>query len=113
VLIEQYEWLGTMPAVTRHCFGIFFDGELGGDALYGDEPGENLGVWDRYGFTGKITALARGACLPWAHPHAASKLIRRLMDLLPERYKVVTATVDALAGGLGVCQVLKIERGIS
>jgi hypothetical protein len=97
-IIVQYEWLGTLPAVTRHCYGIFFDGELGGAVVYGDEYGENLGVWDRYGYSGRIIALLRGACLPWAHPHAASKLIRRSMDLLPERYRVVTATVDALAG---------------
>ena len=84
-----------------HCFGIFFDGHLGGAVVYGPEYGENLGVWDRYGFTGKIIALKRGACLHWAHPHAASKLIRRSMDLLPERYEVVTATVDAAAGEIG------------
>jgi hypothetical protein len=100
-IVETYEWLGTMPAVTRHCYGIFFAGELGGVVVYGDEAGENLGVWDRYGFTGKIIALARGACLPWAHPHAASKLIRRSMDLLPEKCQIVTASVDAGAGEIG------------
>jgi hypothetical protein len=47
-------------------------------------------VWDRYGFI----ALLRGHSLPWAHPHATSKLIRRSMDLLPARFKVVTAMVD-------------------
>ena len=80
---------------------FFFAGELGGAVVYADEASENLGVWNRYGFTGKIITLARGACLPWAHPHAASKLIRRSMDLLPERYKIVTATVDAFAGEVG------------
>jgi hypothetical protein len=48
-LILQYEWLGTMPAVSRYCFGIFFDDRLGGAVVYGDEYAENLGVWDRYG----------------------------------------------------------------
>ena len=65
------------------------------------EPGENLGVWDRYGFSGKIITLARGACLPWAPPHAGSKLIRASMRLLPARYTVVTASVDATAGEVG------------
>jgi hypothetical protein len=69
--------------------------------IYGDEYAENRGVWDRYGFTGRIIGLLRGACLPWAHPHAASKLIRRSMDLLPERYKVITATCCAAAGEIG------------
>jgi hypothetical protein len=100
-LIEQYEWLGSMPAVSRYAFGIFFDGKLGGAVVYGDEYGENLGVWDKYGYRGKIIALTRGACAHWAHPHSASKLIRRSMDLLPPNYKVVTATVDALAGEVG------------
>ena len=43
----------------------------------------------------------RGACLHWAHPHSASKLIRGSMNLLPARYQVVTATVDAAAGEIG------------
>src|SRR5262249_18647957 len=100
-VVEQYEWLGTMPAVSRHCYGIFFGERCGGVVVYGDEPGEDLGVWDRYGYRGKIIALARGACTHWAHQHSASKLIRRSMRLLPERYKVVTATVDGMAGEIG------------
>jgi hypothetical protein len=100
-IIQQYEWLGSMPAVSRYCFGIFFGGELGGAVVYGDEAGENLRVWDRYGYTGKIIALSRGACVHWAHPHSGSKLIRRSMDLLPEQYTVITATVNATAGEIG------------
>jgi hypothetical protein len=100
-IIEQYEWLGTMSAASR-CYGIFFDGRCGGAVVFAAEPAENLHVWDRYGFTGKIIALARGACVHWAHPHAASKLIRRAMDMLPERFKVVTASVDPAAGEVGV-----------
>jgi hypothetical protein len=75
-VIERHEWLGTMPAVARYAFGLFFGDRLGGAVVYGDEYAENRGVWDRYGFTGRVIALLRGACLPWAHPHAASKLIR-------------------------------------
>jgi hypothetical protein len=100
-IIAKYEWLGTMPAVVCHCFGIFFEGRCGGAVVYGIESGENLGVWGRYGFDGKIIALVRGACVHWAHPHTASKLIRASMRLLPERYQVVTATVDAAAGEIG------------
>jgi hypothetical protein len=100
-MILPYEWLGTMPAVSLHCFGIFFADRLGGAVCYGPEYGENLGVWDRYGYHGKIIALLRGACAHWAHPHSASKLIRRSMDLLPERYQVITAMVDGDAGEIG------------
>jgi hypothetical protein len=100
-IIEAHEYLGTMPAVPRFCFGIFFEGRLGGAVVYGDETGESLGVWDRYGYTGRIIALVRGACVHWAHPHAASKLIRRSMALLPRHYTVITATTDADAGERG------------
>jgi hypothetical protein len=100
-IILKYEYLGTMPAVTLLCYGIYFDGLLGGAAVYSPEYAENLGVWDRYGYTGKIILLARGASAHWAHEHTASKLIRGSMRLLPSRYEVVTATVDAQAGEIG------------
>lgn len=100
-IVERYEWLGTMPAVSLYAFGIFFDGHCGGVVVYSSEYTENLGVWDRYGYSGKIILLARGACVHWAHPHAGSRLIRRSMDLLPPRYRVVTATVDTEAGEIG------------
>src|SRR5262249_51517834 len=93
-LIAPFELLRAMPAVVRYAFGIFFDGRLAGAVVYGDEAAANLRVWERFGFGGQIIALHRGACLPWAHPHSASKLIRRSMALLPFRYKVITATVD-------------------
>jgi hypothetical protein len=90
-----------MPTTSQFYYGIFFGDHCGGVAVFGPEQGENLGVWNRYGYGGKIIALQRGACLPWAHPHAASKLIRGSMRLLPEHIKVVTATVDPLAGEIG------------
>jgi hypothetical protein len=100
-IIEKHEYLGTMPAVARYAFGLYFGERLGGVAVYGDEYAENRGVWDRFGFTGRIIGLLRGACLPWAHPHSASKLIRKSMALLPDRYRVVTATCCAAAGEIG------------
>jgi hypothetical protein len=100
-IIEKYEWLGTMPAVSRFYYGIFFGGCCGGVVVYGDEYAENLGVWDKYDFTGRIIALLRGACVHWAHPHSASKLIRESMKLLPAKYKVITATTDSTAGEVG------------
>ena len=44
-LILRYEWLGSMPAVVTHCFGITFAGRLGGAVAYGPDPTETLGVW--------------------------------------------------------------------
>jgi hypothetical protein len=100
-IIERHEWLGKMPAVAVHAFGIFFGDKCGGAVVFGPEYAENLGKWDGYGYTGKIIALLRGACEPWAHPHSASKLIRRAMRFLPDRYRVVTATCDGAAGEVG------------
>jgi hypothetical protein len=100
-IIERYEYLGRMPAVARWAFGLFFGERLGGVVVYGPEYAENRGVWDRYRFTGKIVALLRGVCLPWAPRNSASKLIRGSMGLLPERFKIVTATCCAAAGEVG------------
>ena len=100
-IIREYEWLGTMPAIVLHCYGIYFDGCIGGAVVYSPEYAENLGVWDSYGYTGKIICLSRGACSHWTPVGTASRLIRRSMRLLPARYKVVTATTDAEAGEVG------------
>lgn len=100
-VIEEYEWLGCLAAVNWYAFGIFFDGIIGGVVVYGPEYIENLGKWDKYDYTNRIILLNRGACVHWAHPHAASKLIRGSMKMLPDKFKVVTATVDDLAGEVG------------
>ena len=100
-IILKYEWLKSMPAIPLHCYGIFYDNHLGGVAVYSPDYIENLGVWDSYGYTGKIILLSRGACVHWAHPHSASKLISTSIKMLPEKYRVVTATVDREAGEIG------------
>ncbi len=100
-LIERHD-PGPMPVAVRHCFGIFFGDRLGGAVMYGVEYGENLGLWDQYGYTEKIIALLRGASAHWANPHTGSKLIGRSMVLLPPEYKVITATVDPQVGEVGV-----------
>ena len=106
IIIEEYEWLGKLSAVNFYAYGIFFpdiygNEHCGGVVVYGQEYIENLGKWDSYGYTGKIILLNRGACVHWAHPHSASKLIRTSMKMLPDKYKVVTAMVDHLAGEIG------------
>lgn len=100
-IILEYEWLKCMPTIVRYQYGIFFDGYCAGVVCYGDEYSENLGVWDKYGYTGKLILLSRGACVHWAHPHSASKLISASIKLLPKKYKVVTSTTDILAGEIG------------
>lgn len=101
VVIEQYEWLGCMPAISWNCFGIYFSGVCGGVVVFGPEYSENLGVWDKYEYTGKMILLSRGACLHWTPKNTASKLIMDSIKQLPDKYKVVTCTVDSLAGEVG------------
>tara|TARA_Y100000114_G_C11701768_1_gene298791 strand:+ start:44 stop:802 length:759 start_codon:yes stop_codon:yes gene_type:complete len=100
-IIEKYEWLKCLSAINKYQFGIFFDNVCAGVVVYGTDYAENLGHWDKYGFTGKILLLNRGACVHWAHPHSASKLISQSMKMLPKKYEVITATVDDLAGEIG------------
>ena len=111
-IILEYEWLGCMPAVVWHMYGIFFDGNCAGVVCYGPEYSENLGKvaresgrggadWSKYGYEGKMILLSRGACVHWAHPHCGSKLIRQSMKMLPQKYEVVTCTTDEAAGEIG------------
>lgn len=100
-MIIEYEWLGCMPAVNFFSYGIFFDGVCGGVVVFGQEYTENLGVWDKYDFTGKIILLSRGVCLHWTPINTNSKLIMSAIKMLPKKYKIVTATTDHLAGEIG------------
>jgi hypothetical protein len=100
-IIEEYEWLGCMPAITWYCYGIFFDGYCGGCVVFSPEYIENLGRWDKYDYTGKIILLSRGVCLHWTPKNTNSKLIMSSIKMLPQKYKIVTATTDHLAGEIG------------
>lgn len=111
-VVEEYEWMGCMPAVVWYAFGIFFDGVCGGVVCYGPEYSENLGIqarengrkcadWSKYGYEGKMILLSRGVCLHWAHEHSGSKLIAESIRMLPDKFKVITATVDDMAGEIG------------
>lgn len=100
-IILEYEWLGCMPAIAKYFYGLFFGDHLAGVTVFGTEYSENLGCWDKYGFTGKMILLARGACVHWAPKFSGSMLIRKSIDLLPPQFEVVTSTVDELAGEVG------------
>jgi hypothetical protein len=106
-IIEEYEWLGYMPRYCNYFFGIYFKiGEndyLGGVVTLQPEYGENMGVWDKYGYTNKIIQLSRGVCLWWTPKNTASYMISRVCEWLRKNthYKVITATVDSNAGEIG------------
>lgn len=106
-IIEEYEWLGYMPKYCNYFFGIFFEINnkeyLGGVVALQPEYGENLGVWDKYGYTRKIIQLSRGVCLWWTPKNTASFMISKVCDWIKKNthYKVITATVDSNAGEIG------------
>lgn len=106
-IIEEYEYLGCLAAVNWYQYGIFFkslDGTsdaCGGVVVFGQEYAENRGVWDKYGYTGKIILLNRGVCLHWTPKNTNSHLIMEAIKSLPEKYEVVTCTVDPDAGEIG------------
>lgn len=107
LIVEEYEWLGVMPAGSCFYYGIFFKDKetrnevCGGVVVYANEYVENFGTWDRYGYTGKILLLARGVCLHWTPKNTNSRLIMESMKQLPPRYEVITCTIDNLAGEVG------------
>jgi hypothetical protein len=106
-IIEEYEWLGYMPSYTKYHFGIFFNingkDYLGGVLTFQDDYVGNTNVWDKYNYTGKILLLSRGVCLWWAPKNTNTYLISKALKLLNLNtdYKVITATVDSLAGEIG------------
>jgi hypothetical protein len=106
-IIEKYEWLGTMAAVNKHAYGIYFEDKktknliCGGVVVFGSEYSENLGVWDKYNFSNKIILLNRGVCLHWTPKNTGSFLIMAAIKMLPKQYEIITCTVDHTAGEVG------------
>lgn len=106
-VIDKYEWLGCMPVGVKKCYGLFFPSKydnswlLGGVTVFSQEYAENMGVWDKYGYTGKIILLSRGVNLHFCPKNANSHLIMESIKQLPQKYEVVTCTVDSLAGEVG------------
>jgi hypothetical protein len=106
-IIKEYEWLGYLPKYCRFYFGLYFkinnQDYLGGVVALQPEYGENMGVWDKYGYTGKIIQLSRGVCLWWTPKNSASFMISKVSKWLKDNthYKVLTATIDPSAGEIG------------
>lgn len=107
-IIEEYEYLGCLPRVTKYHFGIFFkidDKEyIGGAITYSPDYAENLNVWEKYGFKDKLITLSRGVCLWWTPKNSASFFITKTIKWLKinTTYKVLSATVDPSAGEIGI-----------
>lgn len=103
-IILDYEWLGSMAQRTTHCFGIFFEGILGGVTCFSIPPTPQAatGVCGN-DYASIVKTLSRGACVYWAHPHSASKLIslslKWMIDNTP--FRIFVAYSDPRAGEIG------------
>jgi hypothetical protein len=94
-----------MPAIVSACYGLrTSEGELAGVVVFG--PGHGTASVDICGpeWRHKTIALLRGACVHWAHPHAASYLISRACRLAAAEFgwRVLYAYADRAAGEVGI-----------
>lgn len=106
-IILEYEWLGaTRPekAMGRAlaCYGLRTpDGQLAGVVVFGQKPhGTEFLDGD---YKDLIICLERGACVHWAHPHAASFLINRAVTKarIDHGWELFHAYSDPSAGEIG------------
>lgn len=101
-IILDYEWLGNM-GTTEYAFGIMWDGIIGGVVCFGRTAGTNVysSVCGEQYAQHAIT-LCRGACVHWAHPHSASKLISSACKMMvPKGFNIFVAYSDPQAGEIG------------
>jgi hypothetical protein len=122
-LITQYEWLGTMAAGTKACYGLRLDkgkGELLGVVCFSQH---NCSEEARSicGVRASTVCLARGCCLPHSPTNAASFLIRHACRVAHRkfRWEVFFAYSDEQAGEIGTVYqsaswryIGKVKQGI-
>lgn len=102
-IIRKYEWLGTLGKPVA-CYGLIDpDGEVIGVASFGRPVGTNSAQFLGAEYEDKIILLERGACVHWAHPHAASFMITRACKQAAKDYgwKAFIAYSDTTAGEIG------------
>lgn len=103
-IIMTYEWLGSIPKIPAFQYGLFDShGELIGVAMFGQGNGIRS-KWVCGEENANITIpLERGACVHWAHPHAASFLISKACQqaYTDHGYQIFYAYSDVEAGEIG------------
>lgn len=102
-IIEEYEYLGTMPNAPMKAYGIFWEGNCGGVIVFGaiSPPSVAESVAPKE-LSEKVIQLSRGACVHWAHSHSASKLIAfGLREIEKLGWRIVIAYSDPDAGEIG------------
>jgi hypothetical protein len=101
--ILEYEWLGSM-GTTKFSYGLYTqEGELFAVYCFGLTAGTQV-LSQPFGEEHKQEGivLVRGACASFAHEHASSYGIGKVMPLVYERgYKFVIAYSDVEAGEIG------------
>jgi hypothetical protein len=102
-LILRYEWLGAMPSLTTACYGLLTpSGELAGVVVFGPGPGTASPDLCGPQWRERAVCLMRGACVHWAHPHAASFLIWACAAAHRDfGWTVFFACADRMAGEIG------------
>ena len=103
VIIKKYEWLGSYCNAPIAAFGIFWSGECGGVVVYG-APSPPIVARSALGKDAakEVCQLARGACVHWAHPHAASMLIAySTRQMGAKGMRLAVAYCDPDAGEIG------------
>ena len=103
-IILNYEWLGTMPAAPLAYYGLVgpHQEELG-VVSFGHGSGTLAKTLCGPDWVDRSIVLERGACVHFAHEHAASFLISRACKLVAEDFgmRVITAYSDPEAGEIG------------
>lgn len=103
-VILDYEYLGTMPSGFRCAYGIYWSGACAGVVVFGSPNPMQIakslfgGPWQD-----AVMQIHRGACVWWAHPHSASRLIGFALRELgkQKRWRAVVAFSDPDAGEIG------------
>jgi len=101
-IIHEYEWLGTMGQGI-YSFGIFYNDILAGAVCMGLPGGTFSGAMYGKHNIGLAICIERGACVWWAHPHSASKLIMYAVRWMSKntKYRIFFAYSDEDAGEIG------------
>ena len=101
-IILEYEWLGTMGQ-CMFAYGIFFENICAGVVCFGLPSSPIAGNICGEKYNDIAICLERGACVYWAHPHSASKLISYACKDLAKntKYKIFYAYSDESAGEIG------------
>lgn len=106
--ILEYEWLKSIPPFSKYYFGLFFiiDNKeyLGSVVVFGEDYNSNASYFNKFTFKDEMLLLSRGVSFWWTPKNTASYFISKVYKILIKdtKYRVITATVDAMAGEVGI-----------